>query len=139
MIIKVALGVFLGFLLWKNRDLVGVLLLAGVALMLVGWFLVYIFKNASNSMDQLGLKKDCINLAKDLKLLGFAEDMGIQSLALLLQRHEDSWKIYDLISDIDKFNRRKANGYESDDERDHIRQAFENILKEIKDKGWNPL
>lgn len=139
MIIKVALGVFLGFLLWKNRDLVGVLLLAGVALMLVGWFLVYIFKNASNSMDQLGLKKDCINLAKDLKLLGFAEDMEIQSLALLLQRNEDIWKIYDLISDIDKFNRRKANGYESDDERDHIRQAFENILKEIKNKGWNPL
>ncbi len=139
MVIKVALGVFFGILLWKNRDFVGVLLLAGVAFVFVGWLLIHIFKNASNSIDQFGLKKDCINLAQDLKMLGFAEDMGIQSLALLLQRHEHSWKIRSLISDIDKFNRRKANGYDSDDERENIRRIFESILKEIKDKGWSPV
>ncbi len=139
MIIKVALGVFLGILLWNKRDFFGVLLFALIALLLAGWLLIYIFKNASNYIDQLGLRKDCINLAEDLKFLGFAEDMEVQSLALMFQRHGQRWKIYSLISDIDKFKRRKANGYESDDERENIRRSFGGIIKEIKDEGWNPI
>lgn len=139
MIIKVALGVFLGVLLWKNRDLVGVLLLAGVVLILVGWLLIYIFKSASNSIDQFGFKKDCINLAKEIKYLGFAEDMGSQSLALMLERYEHRWKIYNLISDVDKFKRRKANGYDSADECENIERSFKSIIKDIKNEGWGPI
>lgn len=139
MITKVALGVFLGILLWNIRDLVGALLFAIVILVVVGCSLIYIFKSASNSIDKLRYNKDCVTLAEDLKLLGFAEDMGVQSLAQILQRYKDRWNIYFLISNIDKYKRRKANGYEGEDEREIIQRTLKDIIKQIKDDGWNPV
>ena len=45
-ILKVALGVFFGILLWEKRDAIGWFALAGIALVVLLWAIVSIFKKS---------------------------------------------------------------------------------------------
>lgn len=138
-IIKVALGVFFGLFLWERKDSIGWFVLAGIVLVVFGWLLIYIIKSALNYLDEFGLKRDCINLAKELELLGFCDGIGIQSLALIFQRCEHRWEIHRLMADVDKFKIRKSNGYEASDERENIERSFKEIVKYVKDNSWSAI
>jgi hypothetical protein len=136
-IVKVALGVFFGILLWEKRDAIGWFALAGIAVVVLLWAIVSIFKKSVQYIDEFGRKKFSMKLAKELKNLGFAEGMGLQSLALIFERHEYRWEIDGLMANVDKLKIRTSNGYDTSDERDDIERSLKRIVKEIKENGWD--
>lgn len=137
-VLKTALGVFLGLMLWSKKDEFGwiaeVIAIGAFSIIVLG----ILRENIANYTERYLKSKKIRILASNLTHHQLANDMSLSTIVTILQRHEDSWDIERLIEQVDKYKIRKSNGYESDEEIQSIRYRLQQIVDASKKHGWTP-
>ncbi len=138
LILKVAAGVFLGMLLWTQRELLGwVVLLIFVGA--IGVFLLFsVWRRVSDYYKDLNYKQKVVELSCDLIECNLVIDFTTETLVEIFGRHDQRWEIDRLVEDVAKYKRRKGNGYKLQDEIDDIRDQVNRIFRDLKKRGWSP-
>lgn len=137
-VLKIAVGVFLGMVLWSKKDefgwIAGVIAIGAFSIIVLGLLRENIVKYSGRFFQYRKISR----LASYLAHHELANDMSSSSIATILQRHEDRWDIDRLIQKVDQYKIRKSNGYELEDEIQSIRYLLQWIVDASKKHGWTP-
>lgn len=137
-VLKIAAGVFLGLMLWSKKDEFGwiaeVIAIGAFSIIVLGILRETIAKYGAIFLQYRKIRR----LASDLAKLELANGMSSQSIATILERHENSWEVDRLVDEVSQYKIRKSNGYEPEDEIQSIRYQLQRIVDASKKYGWTP-
>lgn len=137
-VLKIAAGVFLGMLLWSKKDEFGWI----AEVIAIGAFSIVVLGILRENIAEFGGRffryRKISKLASDLAKLELANGMSSQTIATILQRHENSWEVDRLVDEVSQYKIRKSNGYEPEDEIQFIRYQLQRMVDASKKYGWTP-
>jgi hypothetical protein len=126
---------------WLRRSLMEKVLKIA-AVIATGAFSVVVLGILRKNIAEFGARffryRKISKMASDLVKLELANGMSSQSIATILQRHENSWVVDRLVDEVSQCKIRKSNGYEPEDEIQFIRYQLQQMVDASKKYGWTP-